>query len=162
MRVVSNASPLVNLARIDALDLLPQVFGTVLAPEAVWHEVVVAGRGQSGAEAVAGAKWLTVQSPQNKVLVTALRQDLDAGEAEAIVLALELPADLLLMDERLGRETARHLGIRITGLVGVLVESKRRGLIPVVSPLLERLRQEAGFRLSDALYRQILQDVNEV
>ena len=161
MKVVCNASPIVSLARIDALELLHHAFGQIVIPQAVWNEVVVCGSGQPGAEAVKTAQWITRHSPQNASLVSALRQDLDAGEAEAIVLALEMPADLLLMDERLGRETARHLGIRMTGLVGVLVESKRRGIIPAVSPILQSLRERAGFRLSDALYRRILQDVHE-
>ena len=161
MRVVCNASPLASLARIDALELLRHVFGHIVIPQAVWNEVVVCGSGQPGAEAVKTAQWIARHPTQNASLVSALRQDLDAGEAEAIVLALEMPADLLLMDERLGRETARHLGIRMTGLVGVLVESKRRGIIPAVSPILQSLRERAGFRLSDALYRRILQDVHE-
>jgi len=93
--------------------------------------------------------------------VQALQQELDAGEAEAIVLALETRAELLLMDEHLGRETARHLGLRHTGLIGVLIEAKRKGLISKVKPHLDALRDVAGFRVSDALYRRVLQDEGE-
>jgi predicted nucleic acid-binding protein len=69
----------------------------------------------------------------NRQLLRVLQQELDAGEAEAIALTLEIEAKLLLMDERVGRETARHLGLRYTGLIGVLIEAKHKGLL---SPIL--------------------------
>jgi predicted nucleic acid-binding protein len=90
-----------------------------------------------------------------------LRQELDAGEAEAIALTLETQAELLLMDERVGREVARHLGLRYTGLIGVLVEAKHKGVLSVVTPQLDELRNIAGFRISDALYVRVLQDERE-
>jgi len=93
--------------------------------------------------------------------VKALRQELDPGEAEAIALALETQAELLLMDERLGRDTARHLGLPFTGLIGLLVEAKRKGLIPGIKHELDALRDIAGFRIADLLYRQILRDEKE-
>ncbi len=90
-----------------------------------------------------------------------MRQELDAGEAEAIALTLETQAELLLMDERVGREVARHLGLRYTGLIGVLVEAKHKGVLSVVTPQLDELRNIAGFRISDALYVRVLQDERE-
>ncbi len=110
MSIVSNVSPLINLARINKLDLLPRLYDSVLIPQAVWDEVVVQGVGQPGAEEVNSASWIKRSTVVSAPLVQALRQDLDAGEAEAIALALETKAELLLMDERLGRETARHMG----------------------------------------------------
>jgi hypothetical protein len=77
-------------------------------------------------------------------------------------MALETEAELLLMDERLGRETARHLGLRYTGLIGVLIEAKYKGLISKIKPHLDALRDVAGFRVSDALYRRVLQDEGEI
>ena len=159
--VVSDASALINLARIDELDLLHRLYGELLIPEAVWREVVVAGAGQPGAEEVRAASWIETRDVANEHLVRALRQDLDAGEAEAIALALEVGADLLLMDERLGRETARHLELRYVGLIGVLIAAKRSGLIDAIKPRLDRLRDGAGFRVSDALYARVLQDEEE-
>jgi predicted nucleic acid-binding protein len=95
-------------------------------------------------------------------MVRALRQELDAGEAEAIVLALESRADLLLMDERLGRETAQHLGLRYVGLIGVLIAAKSRGLIGQIKPELNALREVAGFFVDDTLYVQVLKDAGEI
>jgi len=161
MSVVSNASPLINLARIGKIDLLRELYGELLIPEAVWQEVVIEGAGQPGAEEVRTAPWIQAREVANKDLVRALRQDLDAGEAEAIALALEIGAELLLMDERLGRETARHLGVRYAGLIGILVEAKRKGLINAIKPHLDTLRDVAGFRVSDTLYIRVLQDEGE-
>ena len=161
MSVVSNASPLISLARIGKLDLLHQLYDELFIPEAVWHEVVIEGVGQPGADEVKAASWIKTQSVTNTPLVHALRQELDAGEAEAIVLTLETQAELLLMDERVGREVARHLGLRYTGLIGVLVEAKHKGVLSAVKPQLDELRNIAGFRISDALYVRVLQDEGE-
>jgi predicted nucleic acid-binding protein len=162
MSTVSNASPLISLARIGKLDLLRQLYGELTIPSAVWQEVVVEGVGQPGASDVEAAAWIERRAVANRELVRALQQELDAGEAEAIALALEIGAELLLMDERLGRETARHLGLRYTGLIGILIEAKRKGLVGVVKPQLDALRDLAGFRVSDALYTRVLRDEGEV
>lgn len=162
MSVVSNASPLINLAWIGKLDLLRQLYGELTIPGAVWQEVVVEGIGQPGADDVKAATWIKTQAVKNRELVRALQQELDAGEAEAIALALEIEAELLLMDERLGRETARHLGLNYTGLIGILVEARHKGLVGAVKPQLDALRDLAGFRVSEALYARVLRDEGEL
>lgn len=162
MSIVSNASPLINLARIGELNLLLQLYGELIVPEAVWHEVVLEGAGQPGAKEVEMASWIRVQPATNHELVRALRQELDAGEAEAIALALEVGAEFLLMDEHLGREIALHMGVRCMGLIGVLVEAKRKGRVNEVRSLLDALRDIAGFWINEALYQRVLQDEGEV
>ena len=127
----------------------------------MWHEVVIEGAGQPGADDVKTASWVKKRRVANRQLVWALRQELGAGKAEAIALALEIEAEMLLIDERLGRETARHLGLHRVGLIGALVEAKHRGLIDEIRPLLVALRIQAGFRVSDDLYTRVLQDEGE-
>jgi len=161
VKIVSNASPLINLARISKLDLLCKLYGELLIPEAVWEEVVTGGTGQPGAEEIKGATWIERRVVKNKELVQALLQELDVGEAEAIALAIEVSADWLLMDEHLGRETARHLNLRSIGLVGVLIGAKRNGLISAIKPCMDALRDIAGFRLKDILYMRVLKDEGE-
>ena len=139
MIVVSNASPLISLARIGKLDILRELYGEFTIPEAVWDETVVEGRDQPGANEIKSANWIIRKAVVNKQLAQALKQELDEGESEAIALAVEEGADLLLMDERIGRESASHLGLRYTGLVGVLIEAKSKSLIPAVEPLLNAL-----------------------
>ncbi|MFH1634431.1 MAG: DUF3368 domain-containing protein [Chloroflexota bacterium] len=162
MKVVSDASPLVNLGRIGRLGLLQRLYGELIIPKAVWQEVVVDGAGQPGAVYVKSADWIKIRTVANKPLVQSFRQGLDAGEAEAIALALEIDADLLLMDERLGREVAHHFGVRYTGLIGVLVEAKHNGQISEIKSLLNDLRYKAGFRVSDSLYMRVLHDEGEI
>jgi uncharacterized protein len=94
-------------------------------------------------------------------VTSTLLHELDAGEAEAIVLALESHADLLLMDERLGRDIASHFSLKYIGLIGVLVVAKRKGLISAVKPYLDELRDVAGFRVKEGLYLRVLQDEGE-
>jgi len=161
MSIVSNASPLINLARIGRLELLHKLYGEICVPDAVWQEVVVAGAGLPGAEQVVEALWIKRHSVANSALVRALQQDLDAGESEAIALAVELEAELLLMDESLGRETARHLGLRFIGIIGVLIEARHTGRIDAIKPYLDALREVAGFRVCQALYARVLQDAGE-
>jgi predicted nucleic acid-binding protein len=162
MNVVSDSSPLVALARIDKLDLVRLLYENVLIPDAVWQEIVIRGAGQPGSNEVKTAPWIRVRSVKNKKLVRALRQELDAGESEAIVLSLETePEALLLMDERLGREVARHMGLRYTGIIGVLIEAKNKNLITNVKPFLDSLKNTAGFHINETLYSRILKDLGE-
>jgi predicted nucleic acid-binding protein len=115
VKVVVDASPLIALARIERLELLQKMFGGVVVPSAVWREVVAAGSDKTGASQVATADWICRQDVVDQSAVEHLRRDLGAGEAEAIVLAHELPADLLIMDEHLGRVTARDFGVHTVG-----------------------------------------------
>lgn len=161
MIVVSNASPLINLARIGRLLLLRDLYGQLTIPEAVWNEVVIEGKDQPGASEIEAATWIRRKVVTDNQLVRILQQDLDDGEAEAIALAVEEEADLLLMDERIGRESANHLGLRYVGLVGVLVEAKSKALVREIRPLLDALRDIAGFRLSEDLYSRVLKDQGE-
>ena len=150
---VSNTSPLTNLAAIDRFDLLRALYGELLIAEAVWAELNAEGRAWPGRVEVAGAAWIARRAAQNRPLVTALRERLDPGEAETIALAVEVQPPFVLMDEREGRRAAQRFGLKTVGVVGVLIEAKARGLITEVGPLLERLRQEAGFYLSDRVIR---------
>ena len=162
MNVVSNASPLINLSRIGQLALLPALYQQVTVPEAVWREVVVEGAEHAGAAEIETACWIKRQQVANTLLVRALGQELDPGEAEAIVLALEVEDALLLMDERLGRAVAQHLGVRMMGLIGVLIEARHRGLVSGLKPELDALRDVAGLRLSQTLYDAILREAGEL
>ena len=108
------------------------------------------------------AQWIQLSAVANRDLVHLLRQDLDPGEAEAVAPAVEISADWLVMDERLGRETARHFGLRGVGLIGVLSAAKPRGDVLALHPLLDQLRDVAGFRISSALYEQVLRDAGEL
>lgn len=160
--VISNTSPLTNLAAIDQFDVLRKLYGELLIAEAVWQELNAGGHAWPGCTEVAGANWITRRAVTNRPLVTALRERLDAGEAETIALAVEHPPAFVLMDETEGRHTAQHFSLKTVGVVGVLIEARTRGLIGPVGPLLERLRQEAGFYLSDRVIREARLSCGEI
>ena len=157
--VVSDTSPLINLAAIGHLDLLRALYGKVRIPNAVYREIDRFEE-QPGADAVQSMDWIGVQSCPRPDLATALREELDAGEAEAIAMAMDAGA-LLLIDEREGRRVASRLDVSRLGLLGVLVQAKRAGHVPALRPLLGSLRQDAGFWMSEALQNRVLEEVDE-
>lgn len=164
MIVVSDTSPITNLAAISQLDLLQQLYTCIVIATAVYNEMVRVDKLVPGAVEVQTLPWIQAQtvtdSQQVRVLLES-QENIDLGEAEAIILALELKADLLLMDERRGRAVAMSYGLQVTGLLGVLLQAKRNRLIPAVKPLMERLIEQADFRVSNQLYATILQFAGE-
>jgi len=161
MIVVSNTSPILNLSTIGRLSILGHLYGRVLVPEAVWQELesIQAERGET--ESVLSHPWLETRSVVDRRLVGALRAELDPGEAEAIVLAIEVSADLVLIDERKARGAASRFGLRYIGLLGVLIDAKHRGIIPSVKDVLDRLIVDAGFWVSAPLYARVLNQAGE-
>ena len=164
MIVVSDTSPITNLAAINQLNLLQRLYTRLVIPTAVYNEMVRVDKLVPGAVEVQTLPWIQTQTIATSQQVKMLREsekNIDLGEAEAIILALELKADLLLMDERRGREVAMRYGLQITGLLGVLLQAKGNRLIPAVKPLMEQLIEQADFRVSNQLYATILEFAGE-
>lgn len=159
MIVVSDASPLITLASVGELELLRRLFGEVLIPGRVWDEVVQTDR--AGAEAVAAADWIRVVAAPDTSFLFALRMELDRGESEAISLAFDLGADVLLLDERSARNLAISIGFKVIGVLGVLQQAKQQGFLPALRPVLDLMRTRADFRISDRLYGMALRDAGE-
>jgi predicted nucleic acid-binding protein len=154
--VVADAGPLIYLAAIGHFHLLPLLFGRVLVPKAVFEEVAVAGAGLPGSDEVRDASFIDVTTPGRGDLVEALlATGLHRGESEALAIATERHADLVLIDERQGRLTAQGMGLPVVGTVGVLVAAKTQGHVSLLAPLLRRVREE-GLWLADDLVRRVL------
>jgi len=134
--VVSDATPLIALAKLHHLALLRELFGNLYIPQAVYDEVTVSAPARAGANAVRRADWIQARDPVDKSRVAYLRADLDPGEAEALVLVEELAADWVLIDEIKARLTAESLGIKYIGTVGLLLLAKQRGYGSAIRPLL--------------------------
>ncbi len=154
MIVVSDTSPILSLVLIGRLELLHDLYGTIMIPDAVRSEIVATE--QSGAQEVALADWLVVRPIDSDIVLKLLLREVDRGEAEAIGLALQLNADVLLIDERKARHLAAYLELGVVGLLDVLQEAKQRQLITSVKPILDDLIARAHFRLSRKLYQRTL------
>jgi uncharacterized protein len=161
MRAVSNTSPISNLAILGRLELLKQRYGTVLIPSAVATELNALSHPQAKARIAAALNegWLRV----HPVSTTSppLPFPLDAGETEAITLALSARADVLLMDEKRGREAARRNGLTVAGVLGELLRARQTGLLPDLRSEINRLRAEAGFFVDAEIENFILSQVGE-
>jgi len=152
--IVSDTSPINNLAAINRLDLLRQLYNTVIIPEAVYRELTETEIPVAGATEVQTLDWIQTHQVTTRALVEVLQNELDRGEAEAIALAVELNADQVLIDERRGRMIAEQLNLPYVGILGILVEAKGQGLILEVKPLLDALINQAGFWVAEPLYNQ--------
>jgi predicted nucleic acid-binding protein len=163
--VVSDASVLICLGAVQQLQLLKEFYEEVFVPNAAWREVTAATGPRTGAAETLHAfqqGWLKVQTPNNPHFVSSLQSALGAGEAEAIALASELQAALLLIDESNGRKQAKALGLTVTGTVGVLLRAKQAGKLRELKPVLDTLVQQHNFRLARNLYEDVLRQVGEV
>jgi uncharacterized protein len=160
MIVVSNTSPINNLAAIGQLGLLQQLYGKIVIPRAVYQELLNAGTTDPGVLAVQTFDWIEIRLVTNLELLQTLQSNLDAGEAEAIALAVELKANRLIIDERRGRHEVNRLGFEAIGLLGILLAAKQRRIIPQVKPLLDDLR-DRGFWVREALYAEVLKLAGE-
>ena len=150
MSIVSDTGPLIALAKVNQLTLLESLFGIVRVPPAVHRELFAKTGVESERLDEALSNYIQVaERPELASEIQLATLALDAGEREAVALAqaLNLP---LLMDDQLGRHSARRLGLGVTGTVGVLIEAKRRGRLPAVRPVLEEMRTQ-GYWLSDEL-----------
>lgn len=161
MIVISDASPVIALSAIDRLDILHLLYKQVIMPQKVWDEITHAGKDRAGSSEVLKAEWIEVRHVTDRSRVIILETELDSGEAEAIELASELRADLLLIDERRGRILAEQLGLNIIGVLGILVEAVQKGFISDLRQLLDALIMKSGFRVSRELYDRVLEFAGE-
>jgi len=157
MRVVSNTSPILNLAIIDQLHLLREQMGEIHVPPAVVEELRVEESlpGSAAVRQALNDGWLQVKSATNVSLMRALIQELDAGEAAAIALAIEVGADLLLVDEREARRVAGNMNLRVTGVIGILLRAYTESRIASLDAVLTELQEKAGFFIDAELRRRV-------
>ncbi len=160
MPTVSNTSPVLNLAIIDQLVLLRKQFGEVWIPPAVLKELRPEEDlpGSSAVREAREAGWLRVKAVKDRPLVQVLRRDLDQGEAEAIALALRVKAEWTLLDERDARRVAKSLGLKVTGVLGILLRAQREGKLPSLRTAMEQLREKAGFRIGAELFADLVRE----
>jgi predicted nucleic acid-binding protein len=158
-KVVSNTTPIISLLKLNRLDLLRQLYKKIYIPLAVYKEIE-AGKAKEFYNDLSKFDWINIVEIQDKQAVKYFL-DLDSGEAEAIVLATELNADLIILDEKLGRFHAKHADLKVTGTIGILLKAKADGLISELKPLLNELTKKDVW-ISDKLKKEILVITGEI
>jgi len=162
LKVISNASVLIGLSSIGMLLLVRERFPEgILLPEAVWREVVDEGTERPGAREVSTAYWIKIQKVNDEGVVGLLRAELDEGEAEAIALAHEIRADVVLLDERDARRAASRMGLKVLGTVGILLWGKQTRKLVSLREHLDALRFHGKFRISQHVCDRVLREAGE-
>src|SRR5665648_47327 len=161
---ISDSSTLIHCAGIGRLEILRGFYDKIFITPGVWKEVVEEGHGRLGALEVKDAcssGWVKIMAPVNEPVVRLLKRELHAGEAETIALAIEQQPDVVFLDESEARRVANLYGLRITGIIGILMRAKSEGKIVSLRDELDKLRNEAGFWIDDKLYNRVLQSAEE-
>lgn len=154
--IVSNASPLIVLLKINKLSILKDLFEKIVIPEAVYKEITTKEHDKLIFDKL---EWIEARSVRNIEMIALLEKLIDKGEAEAIVLARELNVTLLIDDAK-ARKYAKLLNIEVIGTLGLLKIAKRRDLVRSVKKVINSMLAE-GYYIEDKLVRKILKDIGE-
>ncbi len=160
-KVISNSSPLINLSKVHQLDLIQQLYGQITVPQAVYDELFLKDMTKTGSHAInklVDKNIISIREVSDRNLVKALHKDLDFGESEVIALALELKADLIIIDETDARKIAELYDLKKTGFIGLLIKAKEQGLITDIKPLLDSAVNK-GFWINPKLYQKIIKSI---
>ena len=159
MIAVSNTTPILSLYKIGKLGLLKSLFDQIIVPVAVYNEISLPS-GKPGHDMLGMVDYIHIEQVQNGFAAGLLRSQLDYGEAEAIVLALELGADILILDEKKARKVAQANTQRVIGTIGILQMAKGKGLISDMKTQLDELIAN-GIWIDSRLYRTVLDSNGE-
>ena len=148
--VVSNTTPLITLLSIGKLDLLKRLYRKIYIPQAVFQEMEK-GKHRDAYIDLKQQNWIEIREIKDEFAFLSLIEIVDKGEAEAIILYQEMSANLLLIDERMGRQQAQLRNCKITGTAGILIAAKQMGFLNKIKPLLIQARDN-GMRISEELF----------
>lgn len=159
-RVVADSSCLIGLTQIEQFELLNELFSEVYIPHAVYDEVVVKGKGETGCKETESALkdgWLLKKPVNDEVAVNALTTLLGKGESEVIILCKESGLDYALIDERTARDIAELMNVNTMGVLGIIDLAIKRGFFIDKKKVVDQLK-DLGFRISDKLYKNMFPD----
>lgn len=159
LRVIVNSTPLIVLSNIGRLDLLHQLYGDIIIPQAVFDEVTQ--KEDSACNQIRTESWIHTEQIHSATDRRMFQAKLHAGEVEVMQLAQENPtADLVVLDDNAAKKTAKFLGLTVTGTLGILLKAKARGIIEYVMPLLSQI-QANGFYISDEVLALVRAEAKE-
>lgn len=161
MIVVSDTTAISSLILINRINLLNQLFGEVIIPYEVYKELQQGEFEIKLEEIIAQSTFIKVHQVSDRLALASLLSQLDIGEAAAIILAKEMNATLLIIDERKGYQIANTYGVSCVGTLGVLIEAYKKGLVIDFPLILNDLKTKAKFWISPSLEKRILELARE-
>ena len=160
--IVSNTTPLINFSATNQLDILQELFHNITIPLAVKAELEEKIDIFPNIKSIFNSNFIEVKEIQNRILYDSLKMDLDEGESEAITLAIENNAKLILLDEINGRTIADYRKLIFMGSIGCLILAKKKGLLKEIKTTLDDFKKYANFWINPDLYNQVLKSNNEL
>ena len=157
-KIIFNSSPLINLSKIEKLELVEKLFGKIIIPEAVFNELIKDASSKKGSREIKdliNKGVVEVRKVEDENIIKSFRKDLDHGEAEVITLALEINADLIIIDEIEARRVAEIYNLKKTGFIGLLIKAYNKKYIDNFKELLD-LAIQKGFWINKNLYKNII------
>jgi predicted nucleic acid-binding protein len=158
LKIISNTTPVLSLLKIEKLDLLNKLYGSISIPQAVYYEIEI-GKDKEFYTDLNKIEWINIEKIQVNESKLYLF-DLDAGETEVLILAHEQRADLVILDEIMGRRYAQQMNFKLTGTLGILLKAKKLGYINKITPLLNELIDK-GTWLNPKLVEKIIKIAGE-
>ena len=159
-KVVVNTTPLIALSHVGQLDILKKLYGKVTIPEAVYNELSVKAESVCKKAVDSSLDWIRVDKIKNQMAKTMYKTQLHDGEVEVMILAKEVAADVVIIDDANAKKHAKYLGLPVTGTLGVLIKAKQKGYINELRPILQRM-VESGIYLSQSLIELCLKQAGE-
>ncbi len=159
MIVVANTTPIISLASVGRLDILEKLFGKIIIAQAVYDEIKA--KRLYGFHEIDCATFIDVRPIQGELYKDFLLKELDLGEAETIMLAKELNADFVIIDENLGYKIANNVGLTVIRTLSILLNAKEKGHISEIKPLLDEMIQK-GRWYSKTVYQSFLTRAGEL
>jgi predicted nucleic acid-binding protein len=157
--VVINTSPWITLSVCGQIGILKKLYENILMPKAVQKEIMAGGRSNIGIKEFEKAEWLKIKEIHD-ISKIFLLHELDRGEAEVIVLAQEQGINEVIIDERVARMQAQVTGLKVVGSLGLLLKSKKLGIIKEIKPLIEKI-MKAGIYVHQNIINGILYEAKE-
>ena len=153
-KIISNSTPLIILSKIGELEILKNLYGEIIIPRAVFEEVTIKS------DAIKNFSWIKILEMQDKSNRKIYQAKLHNGEVEVMMLAKEISADLLIIDDNAAKKFAKFLGFTVTGTLGILLKAKSEKIISEVKPILEKMQAE-NFYISDEIIKLVLKTAGE-
>jgi len=159
-KAIVDSTPIISLSIINQLTLLSKLYEQILIPQAVYDEVCMKGQSQTGAKELKKADFINVKSIKNDDARELFSASLHKGEVEVMILAKEIEADIIIIDDYQARKHAKYLGLNLTGTLGVLLKAKENNYIESIKPLMDDLIKNDIY-IDDTLYNKILKLAGE-